>query len=859
MENYTVLNKCLTGVGGYRSYGNRTLYRDFLPGSLAFSSGFSPAIDSALQPHIGGECSDASYHSELRKTVFPQLMSPWLQFAPVSMAVGGYSTLSNELPTIKFSIGCSEEERDGIIRFMNQGENRDREYFSIIEKQCHAELKKLATKITDLGMFTEPFTLYYALRLKNGEHVMASAPITVRCNDYKWKLGIHSINAVSGGVSVSGTLMRQPYKLAVSLPNCSANRLWKSFLEISELAGGIEAIDIFGSAVTGNSPTSKSEAQRTSGVLTPWCSSSQISGEKILFNDSRRYQCPVSIIYPMEKEWAEISDALEECENFRLIGSIELDKLSGTGWEPVELDLHTLFAEKATVYKPDYESQQPGEGYLMLQPLGHNLIANPQFGFSNLLPPACGMVYSEKDLNFNCRVDGDNNEEESKKEERRIILGIRRNGMCRYYHQPDTEGWPEKPDLATDIPERTSPEENKWARDRPRSLFHIRPEVEVVIEHDIANNRHRIFYLDKTPLGNRHWSIEKYEMPEWKEGSPKVTVESKIRDLYDSRGGTILCSSEASTGYYPAVCRSEIPDSKGVTGLEWHSGSSTGGKHTLLCFTEEGVWRMGMEEFSRNEVSYRTWRPTDIITLFSTYSHRSIVNLRNGVAFISGSGVMLLQGSNTRRLSSRGKVFPPTSILVYHPEIEMLEVREKESLWWYDLEKGEELSMRSESDPETLLGKDVWAYLSSSDKSESETSTPDAPEKLETYNITSSYQIFITEPFLIENSNGKALHPVSIRIAGSKGIGNYTQKEREKTEESRDEPDKPEGKMVIERSRDLHNWHTLKTPGVEIYTVLPEAYVKPSRRTREWWRISASIPKEWGNPKGIEIGVVDNL
>lgn len=773
------------------------------PGEVAAISGFDLSLDDWIRKHIDGNCDDAAIPQPPVETIFPSIRLPDIQFAAVRSSLEGYNVLADNYPSLRVTVPCEEDRHGAFESFISGGGWLTDAEFDKIISATHTALKEFAAKVTDKRAFTEPFTLYYSLRLKNGERCLASAPVTVRGNENRWKVVFTGVSFSNNTAILNTRLYRRPLKLALSLPDSEGNSKWINFISDHLWKDRIECIDIFAAGTDEAYPAvSTGKATRITPGEEP-CPATLKDGH-LSFSSKNEEDLKPGILYSSDN--AAVTRKLFDPEGYTLIGSIPVDSLPETGiWILPDIAIKTIYDSKRAINRPDYLSARPGKGYVMLTASGCDIMTDISKGFGDATPALLSScvnskygLWPEPDMDTGIK----------------IYIGIPHNGTTGYIEQPDSEGW------GTD---GTGPD----------SLFHKVDDVIEIVVEDCINNRHRIYRMEKLTCGGSRWSMEQAgSQPDWKDGLFTAgTIICNTDEYYEKEKGTLYCSATETAGWYPEECRSVFAGYDGdIRCIIRFTGSGTGGKNSLLAFTDEGIWRLEHEEFSRNGIERQCWRPVELISNFTTFSHATATAIPKGVIFICESGVMCQQGKNTLRISSRGKSFVPENILLYHREANLLETRIYDedggyiTTWWYDLEEEKEPDITDEN-PFDIIGDISTSIIEESHRN-------------------MDYKI-VTRPFRIKQNSSSPLTPRRIRIASTQGIGNYDGSRR--------------GIIAVQYSRDLHNWHSTSQAGLEAESPLPEAAAMKTGSANLWWRIGAAVPKEWGTPTGIEIMVVDNM
>lgn len=772
------------------------------PGEVAGVSGFDVSLDDWIRNHLAGDCDDALLPQAPIETLFPSIRMPDIQFAAVRSSLVGYNTLADNYPSLRVTVPC-EEERHGAMESFATGTGwlTDSEFNRIISA-THSALKDFAAKATDKGAFTEPFTLFYCLRLKNGERVMASAPVTIRGNENRWRVVFTGVSFSGNNAILNTRLCRRPLRLALSLPASEGNSQWKSFISDPLWREKIECVDIFAAGI-GEAYPAVSTGKATRIVPSEESCRATLKDGRLSFSSKNEESLKSGILYSPDN--AAITRKLFDPEGYTLIGSIPIELLPENGeWVLPDINIKAICDSKRTITKPDYISARPGKGYVMLTASGCDLMANISKGWGDTVPPLLSSCVKSE---YGVWPDTDTYTGI------KIYVGITHKGTTEYLAQHTGEGW-------------------RADGQGPESIFHSVEDVAEIVVEDLTNNRHRIYSMEKLTCGGSRWSLEQAgSQPEWEEGPFTAgNIIGNTKEYYEKEKGALYCSATETAGWYPEECRSAFAEGGDIRCITRFTGSGTGGKNTLLAFTDEGIWRLEHEEFSRNGVERQTWRPAELISNFTTFSHTTVASISKGVIFICESGVMCQQGKNTRRISRRGKSFDPANILLYHREVGLLETRLYNedggytTTWWYDLEEEREPEI-SDKDPFDIMGDLLTTLTGESHQ-------------------TIDYKA-VTRPFRLIQGTSKNLTPRRIRIAGTQGIGNYDGNRR--------------GVIAVQYSGDLHNWHGISQRGLEAESPLPEVTGLKGGSGNLWWRIGIGAPKGWGVPVGIEITVVDNL
>ncbi len=772
------------------------------PGELEVCRGFNPSMpDEGVNPllasHLLGNCGDM-LRAQLPKPVsFPSLPLPAIQFASVRANLPGYSTLAAAFPSFAITLDMSRDAANELMATINSRAGLSAVQTATVSGNVKNRLKEVAQKAAANFLFTEPFNILYALRLSNGERSMVSAPVQITPNDLAWRVAFTSAAVTASGIAIQCILYRAVCRLAIFLPDTPANLRWKEYIENPSLREHVAGIDFFASPAGDSFPAGLMTGTRVG--ISEGTNSSFLEDDGLSFTTPDTATRYTGLLYdPTSRE--EMKQELKDPTRYRLVGSVRIEDLPATGkWATLDISPVSLFDTKPELFFPSYESMQPGVGEEMLNALGCSLVSNVSIGLGSAFYPLASAEVTSAAEEWTS-----NN---THKGEVQVYLGVQTKSGLKYLRQEDTSGWAAPSTLR-------------------QALFHTSSEVREIIEEDTTKGHYRRYRMIPLTAGGSSWRLSNDNpAPSWEEGAVEDSFTViPLKEYKESYPGLLVCSPPGIGGWYPTLCRITLPTSEPLRGLVWFNGSGSGNL-SLLAFTAEGVWKLAHKTYTRDGVERTQWTTDSLLTTYTAYGPQAVMSIRSGTIFIGTNGVMFQQGTNTRRLSTRGLSFPEDSVIIYHQAADLIEVRqpaggeEEKRIWIYDLEEGKEL-IESTGDSEDEVSEIAKEFLSS----------------VEGYDYC-----VLTRPFRLGNSiNGKI---IGIRVAGPKGIGNLSPLHT--------------GSLAVGFSRNLHDWRILTRKGLEVLYPQPEGW-RGKKQSGLWWRVAVGVPADFGIPSGLEI-IVDNL
>lgn len=765
-----------------------------------FESGYGIAAHLLEAEGTGGDCGDLLPMTEPTEEKFPQGVMPRIRFALVRRPCAPYSAVAGEYPTLTIRFTLTEQESPYFASVMAREPGHTPAPISTaIANKIGYNIANGFYEIRDrafsAGLFTEPFHVYAALRLRNGLHAFPTAPVLMRPDTGAVTACIRSYSVQDGQVT-----MRVSYQIAT----CALGMRLESEPEIpANLQNGAEGIDLFfpqrtqlldtstgklTGAVTGGESISCEFKDGKPGGSGPIALAPQGQGAVWWVFD------PVS-----ETTASTQRGILSDPRDSHLTSSIRMASLPQKGeWIFPELELAILSSTGKGAYTPDWQTNRRGSAPSLLLSDGATIAWDPTF-----TPPAFPDLASQ--LPALPTPEGASTPDSGK-----IITGIRKDGRTRYLATPMHAGELEAitAHTATGIV--------------PGMLSYPDADAFTVILEWILNGETK--HLTYELKGHRDTGIACSEAggslpsPENGAWSPPEGNEEDTADFRWKESGKLLHSLPGYPGIYPGA---------GVTDL--HSGEimlliepslTTGlGTKPLVAFSGSGVMQLNPKETTLKEgkesATLNLYGLTRTLTLLAPLSKGQIADTPEGIVFLTKNGLIRLAGTTATRIATEAGMTEESHSLRYHLEPGILELTGGGGSRYFDLKEGKEIHLTLEmSDDERKLFPD---------------------EILETCFGEKGRRWLLTRPWnspCTASVKGKELprRPVRLRTVSRDGVGQGGE----------------ETLWILMGSDDLKRWKT------EAAGRGGESGLIPSAR-RGWWRAALSLPKEKGIPSGLEI------
>ena len=671
---------------------------DATPGELISGNPIAD-IDAVLRDHIAGECNDAVAPRPETLHPFNDFRPPRLQFVAVSDSLPGYSSTSGSFPSFTLSIPLSDTERESLAMILGGegarvSESRRQALHTRLGNAIRPETVRLRDRMMEEGLFSESFTICYALRFADGSTLFHSDPIPIIPNEGAWSLELRRCVITSEGATMTLSLLRRPCRLLARIIDCGDLR--------TSAAGGIIGIDLF------TTPDHASFPVSTDGVLSHLSSFGLTTASRLTDGvPSLIGEEPLAPADPSSFGWIfndsgrpARSSSLADPTGFRLMTHIPILKLdTAGGWILIrcERDMTRL---SPTEIKPDYFHRRSGEGRLIYSTVTQHLLADPRFRCPE---PYAPFPFAASDDSSSGTVP------------LRLTVALRLDGrlhlLSRLLEEEERGCWLTSGGTLPSL----------------HSLFHPMTECEfIALETDSEGNgsfsRVLLLPMQKRSIGGVSWTRLDEALPLFTPGSLDDRYPDAIRgsltEWRRSSDGELLCSSDTNPVHYPSEGRFRASAYPLTGGVDF-SGRKSGVDLPLLLFTAEGIRLCGREEVKCDGRVLRLWRAGEYLSTFTALSPRLICSTREGGAFMTGYGIYLQTQTTTRRLSARGLRFASSGILLYHPEVSLLEFRlpspasETEGgvcvSWWYDLELDVELELLTKLSPASSLSPETSA------------------------------------------------------------------------------------------------------------------------------------------------------